>query len=58
MSEAIARPSDADKATKLYLCNAFLIRVKSCVKTELNDLRIGSTGSYMRTQELEDLTRD
>lgn len=37
-----SKPSYADKATKLYLCNAFLIRVKSCAKTELNNFRIGA----------------
>ena len=37
-----SKPSYADKATKLYLCNAFLIRVRSCVKTELNNFRIGA----------------
>ena len=37
-----SKPSYADKATKLYLYNAFLIRVRSCVKTELNNFRIGA----------------
>ena len=37
-----SKPSYADKAMKLYLCNVFLIRVRSCVKTELNNFRIGA----------------
>ena len=32
-------PSYADKATKLYLCNAFLIRARSWVRMELNNFR-------------------
>ena len=48
-----SKPSDADKTTKLYLCNAFLIRVRSCVKTELNDFRIGANRVLYA-----DLTRD